>query len=269
MTGLQQLDRNIWGFNQFACKKFLGVKSSTPNIMVYGECGRFPVCIQAKVRIIKYWIRVLKMPTSRYPRQCYDMMLIYEKNGKNNWVSSLKHLLNKIGFGDVWQSQNADLHTNFINNVTQRLKDIYMQEWVVNLSVSNKCFYYRMFKSHIYREDYLYLLNIKKFRNALSRFRCSSHDLAIETGRYQKIDRINRLCRHCNLNCIEDEYHFLLVCPLCCELRKDILPFYYCVHPSNQKFAMLMKSDDNVLIRKLSTYIHKAMLLRNGHQQLP
>ena len=46
----------IWGLNcftklemvhLFACKKFLGVKQNTPNIMIYGECGRFPLYIES------------------------------------------------------------------------------------------------------------------------------------------------------------------------------------------------------------------------------
>ena len=52
-----------------------------------------------------------------------------------------------------------------------------------------------------------------KYRLALSRFRTSSHSLFIETGRYDNTPRTERLCKTCNMNQIEDEYHFLLVCP--------------------------------------------------------
>ena len=38
------------------------------------------------------------------------------------------------------------------------------------------------------------------------------HNLAIERGRYENIDRSERICRYCNGNFVESEYHFLLVC---------------------------------------------------------
>ena len=44
-------------------------------------------------------------------------------------------------------------------------------------------------KSDIRFEEYLIKVNIKKFRTALSRFRCSSHVLFIEIGRYKGVSR--------------------------------------------------------------------------------
>ena len=59
----------------------------------------------------------------------------------------------------------------------------------------------------------------KKYKIAFTaKFRLSSHDLAIERGRFEN----GRLCRHCHLNMIESEYHFMLVCPLNRDLRKHI-----------------------------------------------
>ena len=40
----------------------------------------------------------------------------------------------------------------------------------------------------------------------------SSHQLRIETGRYEKIHRDERICYSCTSNKIEDESHFLLEC---------------------------------------------------------
>ena len=38
--------------------------------------------------------------------------------------------------------------------------------------------------------------------------RISDHALEIERGRYNKINREQRICRQCHLNVIEDEEHF-------------------------------------------------------------
>ena len=53
-------------------------------------------------------------------------------------------------------------------------------------------------------------------RRSVSRIRSSSHQLHVETGRYVKLDRTDRICRFCsteNLGShIEDEDHILNTC---------------------------------------------------------
>ena len=58
---------------------------------------------------------------------------------------------------------------------------------------------------------YLKLLCNDKHRAALAKSRLSSHSLAIETGRHSGIPRENRKCSFCDLNDIEDEYHFIII----------------------------------------------------------
>jgi hypothetical protein len=42
--------------------------------------------------------------------------------------------------------------------------------------------------------------------------RISDHVLEIERGRYNKINREQRICRQCHLTVIEDEEHFFFHC---------------------------------------------------------
>ena len=37
----------------------LKLKKSTPNVMVYGEFGRYPLEIMIKIRMVKYWCKLL------------------------------------------------------------------------------------------------------------------------------------------------------------------------------------------------------------------
>ena len=155
----------------------------------------------------------------------------------------------------------------FISTFTQRLKDIYQQKWLDKLSLSSKCDYYSVFKPYIYTEYYLACVTIKRFRVSLARFRCSSHDLWIEKGRFYNIKREDRLCKSCNINVLENEYHFLLVCPLYNKLRRQYLKKYYYVHPSLDKFVNLMKCNNENVIKNLAIYIYQAMKTRNDEQQ--
>ena len=51
-----------------------------------------------------------------------------------------------------------------------------------------------------------------KDRAALCKIRISAHNLMIEKGRYQKLNRKDRNCLVCNAGEIENEEHFLLHC---------------------------------------------------------
>ena len=43
------------------CKLLLHVKTSTSNVMVYGELGRYPIDIDIKVRMISYWSKLISI----------------------------------------------------------------------------------------------------------------------------------------------------------------------------------------------------------------
>ena len=61
--------------------------------------------------------------------------------------------------------------------------------------------------------------------------------LAIETGRWHKSDNIpleNRKCQNCYT--LEDEFHFILECPLYQDLRAEYIKRYYWVRPTMPKF---------------------------------
>ena len=55
--------------------------------------------------------------------------------------------------------------------------------------------------------DYLMSISNAKYRNIIA------HNLAIERGRHQNVERRLRKCIYCDVNEIEDEFHFVIVCP--------------------------------------------------------
>ena len=71
-----------------------------------------------------------------------------------------------------------------------------------------------------------YLLNFNNFekRKYFTKLRICSHDLQIETGRYNKPQKTpveKRICPYCNMQNIEDEFHFVMECTNYKELRKS------------------------------------------------
>jgi len=78
-----------------------------------------------------------------------------------------------------------------------------------NINSSSKLACYSMFKLNFEFESYVSNDTLWK---TLTRFRISSHSLAIEYGRIQGIPRYERLCLCCNQNLVETEFHFILIC---------------------------------------------------------
>ena len=79
----------------------------------------------------------------------------------------------------------------------------------------NKLRTYKLFKQNIQTEKYLLTVKNQKIRKNICRFRISSHNLPIETGRHRRPDKIPshlRTCNNCNLGRVGDEYHTIMEC---------------------------------------------------------
>ena len=113
-------------------------------------------------------------------------------------------------------------------------------------------------------EPYLLKVDNPRHRRALSRLRCSAHSLAIEEGRYKNIERHCRKCKFCNLNAIESEYHFLLVCPLYKELRSQLLPRYYFSWPTLTKLRLLLQNTQTGIVKRLAKFVYLAFEKRES-----
>ena len=95
---------------------------------------------------------------------------------------------------------------------------------------------------------------MKKYRNALSRLRCSSHRLEIESGRWHRPVRNptdERKCKHCNV--VENEFHFLFECYLHNDLRIQNLYSYFYENPNQfklkkKKAANFTRETDNKFV---------------------
>ena len=57
------------------------------------------------------------------------MMYGLDQYGKNTWVSEIKYVLNRTGFGYVWISQTIGNVKLFLSEFRQRVIDIEKQKW--------------------------------------------------------------------------------------------------------------------------------------------
>jgi hypothetical protein len=69
---------------------------------------------------------------------------------------------------------------------------------------------YRIFKENFEFENYFRVLEDKDIYT-LCKFRTTNHKLPIP-GRWNNIDRVNRICTKCDNITIGDEYHYIMEC---------------------------------------------------------
>jgi len=152
---------------------------------------------------------------------------------------------------------------------------------------SNKLRTYALYKNTWGYEKYLDFIDNRDKRILLTKFRMGITPLRIETGRYESnngnkgIQAELRFCLCCKTERVEDEYHFLMVCPVYTNLRNLLLlkvkgilvetvnnnkvsekTVQSIMNDDRELFIFIMKSENKEIILSLSSYIWKAFKCR-------
>ena len=121
-------------------------------------------------------------------------------------------------------------------------------------------------KNNFVREDYLLSVSNIANRTALTKFRLSNHNLMIEKGRHENMQLCDRSYPFCP-DQIENEFHFLIKCPIYVELRKKMLDdikniiygFYY---PQDENFLFWFLLKNPLIANTTGNFIRLSMELR-------
>ena len=98
-------------------------------------------------------------------------------------------------------------------------------------------------------------------RSPFTKFRCGNHRVPVVTGRFNGIERQNRICTLCNLNKIGDEFHYLFECPKLESNRKKYVKGYYRIRPNTFKMCQLFNSESSKELLKLAKLAKEIMKL--------
>ena len=127
----------------------------------------------------------------------------------------IEDTLNRTGLGDIWLLDGSLHNTECIKDRLQlRLNDILKQEWLVSTCTNRVCTNYTrgsIFKETLEFEEYLITLDFKYMKN-LCKFRCRSHNLPVNNGRFIEVTQADLKCTLCKNGDVGDEYHYLCVC---------------------------------------------------------
>lgn len=254
----------VWGFENLKiieqthlkfCKRVLKVRNTTPNFMVYGELGRFPLEVKIKVRMTSYWCKLVNNE-SKLCSLLYRLMLGLKLKTRYafKWVNFVESIFNSSGSGFIFANQTGYCDKLYLK---QTLCDQFIQQWFSEIENSSRGQFYSIFKKEFTLEKYLLKLP-ESCRIWITKFRCSNLRFPIETGRWQNIPKQDRICTLCRDN-IGDEFHLLFKCSHqnIVDLREKFLPRYFSVIPTYRKMDGLFSLCNVALYKRLSVFIKK------------
>jgi hypothetical protein len=246
----------------FALKRFLNVSIKASNTMVYGETGRFPLSVNIHIKCIKYWIKLVGMPTHRIPYKAYKMLVLLHERDKKTWASSVCYILKENGLGDAWDNQGVGDVKAFVAEFRKRLLASNHARWQEKLQGSDRFTTYRSLKQSLATAQYLYDLKHVKARSCLIRIRLGLSPLRTHRLKFRtNVNAVDFMCPFCNTE-LESEVHFLLVCPAYDALRQYYIPRKYFVNPCMFNAVMLLSTLNKKLLLRVANFVLKAFELR-------
>ena len=146
----------VWGFEnkesiekvhlQF-CKNILKVRSTTPNYMVYGELGRYPMEVMVKRKIVLFWNNLL-CEGNKLSSILYKLMFkLHDQNPSHfKWISYVKSIFDDTGLSFIWNDQ-IPMERNVLKNlISSKLNDQFIQKWFSQMNNSSLGLFYSEYK---------------------------------------------------------------------------------------------------------------------------
>ena len=141
--------------SSFTLKKMLGVGMRTPNDLVNGELGRFPIYINAQTLRVPYWLRLRGMHNIDYVFKHTKSCVIWVKEVKQIGCLMIRCFLSSFVFRGVWDNQCVE-HTYEVFKVFRhRFIDCRWQCLDDYIKTSESFSFYRTFKASREMKPYL------------------------------------------------------------------------------------------------------------------
>jgi hypothetical protein len=239
----------------------LGVRRSTPTPALYGETGRVPLSIEFRSQAVKYASTLFER-RDLSPRAPLHVARVYmaecESIGRRSWLTNVVALSDAV---TVQQLVSRNLRYSLWRSTVNALSKA---EWQLSLADSSKLRTYRLFKFDLCFEPYLSKVSSNKQRKSLTRFRVSSHNLAIERMRWTRTPVEQRLCQACGV--IEDERHVLMMCGRYSGDRERLFmrlaaEFPLTPHTVDECFVRIMTAQSTEGCRTLACFVHAALTI--------
>ena len=184
----------IWGARKRDCmdviqhramRTFLGVGKCAPLPMMYGDMHWIPSHTRQQAAMVRYWVRLLKMPPNRLNRQIFEWDYMHARRG--TWCYDIKKILEKCDMSELYEQKSAGHDT--VTKVRDNLRQIDSEQRKSDMATMSRMKVYRELNGDYNctaPARYLLVPFSRHQRAALARLRSGTLALAIETGRYRQ-----------------------------------------------------------------------------------
>ena len=224
----------VWASKTYACcenvqhraiRTFLGTGKKSPLPAIDGDMGWIPAHIRQQKEIVRYFIRLCKLPDERLEKTVFNWEYNLCAQGKKNWCKDAKNLFYKCNLNQVYDSKNSSglALSVVLQTIEANLLLAYTESWKTSVIEMPKLRTYKTFKSEFKTEAYVKtnVLN-KRQRSVIAKMRNGTYPLEIELGRYRGLSAENRTCKLCKSEA-ETEEHFLLKCVKTDDIRRQMI----------------------------------------------
>ncbi|KAL5246686.1 hypothetical protein ACHWQZ_G018788 [Mnemiopsis leidyi] len=202
-------------------KWILGVHRRTNNNFCYGDTGRTPLAISVLPQCISYFLRASQAVDGDVNSLLHHTFS-EQKRLKLTWYKTWSQLVN--------ESSTAMPNLPPTVAAQKYYSHLFTTHWKDELKQQSKMSFYSKIKFDFGEEPYLQLQN-RTHRQNIAKLRSSSHDLRVETSRYNKKSVSFKVCKFCcttddntleafealpffETPIIESEEHVINECPL-------------------------------------------------------
>ena len=181
-------------------KTTLGVRQSTPNLIVLIESGLLPLKGVIASRQFGFY---KQFGESLHPGSSRSRVFEALKADEN-----LQYIQHYVNISHKYTSKK-DIYNEYMSEIRGQVNSLADQG-------NYKFEIYRRMNPSLERSHFLDLPH--PLSDTIIKFRLGSHKLPIETGRWKGLDRSDRICPQCNV--LGDEEHYLYSCV---QVRRDDL----------------------------------------------
>jgi hypothetical protein len=191
--------------------------------------------------------------------------------GVNSWFKGIERILKFCNLDYLIYTCDMREITCELSNLKKRLSSAFIDKWKKDklelLNANTRLQLFINAKDKFESSTYLNSMKVPMHRIAISKLRLSAHRLPIETGRYDKVSRWERLCPF-GCDQVGDEQHYFLNCkhPFLQELINPFVKQIIKLIPNwqgledKEKLLMLLETPSDevqVLLGKFSYNIFK------------
>ncbi|KZV98504.1 hypothetical protein EXIGLDRAFT_606965 [Exidia glandulosa HHB12029] len=196
-------------------RRLLGLQTRSQRCIVFTETGLWPIRFRRLSLTLGYLQYLLGLPVSHYARAALHQTMENATMRCSGWWYDLRSQVESVGL-----SLPVDVTAEGVSDLISRIRTHMYREIGAEVDTSPKLELLRTRVEYDKKgqpstpvlafRQYLKVKN-KAARYSLTRLLLSDHRLAVETGRWQGVEREKRKCRLCN-NAVEEPLHALFRC---------------------------------------------------------